>query len=112
MQTEENWDFVTLYDGKDDASSLSRGITIEEGMHDYKYSRRSSRNSSTSLSRKSLSNYSDADIRCYDYNDDFPTHKTKSGSMSSLSSRGSTLSWFRKRSRTREKGIAKYFNID
>ena len=91
-------------------SSFIKGISIEERLHEHSRSRRPSRKSSSSNTRKSLTNYSDNDFTGYDYDGYGPSKKGKSGSMSSLSSRGSTLSWFRKRSRKPifEKGIYQY----
>ena len=88
---------------------FTRGISIEEGLEDSNQTKRQSRASRSSITRKSLTDYNDIEMKGCDYNDDGRGQKARSGSMSSLSSRGSTLSWFRKRSRNQEKGMQGLF---
>lgn len=95
---------------------FARGISIDEVPHDRYQLMRSRRRSGSSTSRKSIANYNNIDTRGSNHFDEEPTQKAKSGSMSSLSSRGSTLSWFRRKSRSNNKGIVnhphnQFFNI-
>ena len=94
--------FATLRKNSNEKrAAFIRGISIEEGLEDSKETKCHARASRSSITRKSLTDYSDIETKISHYND---SSKTRSGSMSSLSSRGSTLSWFRKRSRNQEKG--------
>ena len=81
------------------------GMAIKERLPDTTQIKQSNRKSNSSISRKSLTSYGDIDTTDFEYNDDGPVQRAKSESMSSLSSRGSTLSWFRKRTRILGKGI-------
>ena len=85
--------------------ALISGISIEEGLEATKDRKYQSRASRSSITRKSLTDYNDIEMKENYYDDTGKEQKTRSGSMSSLSSRGSTLSWFRKRSRNQERGI-------
>ena len=105
--------FATLRkDSNDKRGDISRVISIEEGLEGSIKSKRPDRASRSSMTRKSLTDYNDGDMKLCEYSNVDSGQKAISGSMSSLSSRGSTLSWFRKRSRNQEKGTRFFKNRD
>ena len=85
--------------------ALMSGISIEEGLEGTKDTKFQSRASRSSITRKSFTDNNGIEMKESYYNDSGKEQKTRSGSLSSLSSRGSTMSWFRKRSRNQERGI-------
>ena len=97
--------FATLRKNSNEKrGDFNRVISIEEGLEGSNKPKRQDRASRSSMTRKSLTDYNDSDMKLCEYSNVDSGQKARSGSMSSLSSRGSTLSWFRKRNRNQEKG--------